>query len=317
MKDLRRFVTVFVLLFVVTSCKEDEAGISFELPSITVSAPGLGIVDGAIPVTVVENATDITIDYTITTSSTIQQLVLTIDGTEESIADAIGKESYTGQHVLSVPYENSAISIQFNVSDVNELAATESIIIQVSAGGAFIVEGDIQVTGNVRQGEEIVITGVGFGNGPNVILYDDFEGGAHEDLIPLTSPLIGEWAAMSTTYKPRYHEYSYSGSTSFSMQDDLAPTAIYGKKDAQLKARFDDTQEVFISYQLAVPPGKHFPGAPTREEWGAASHWKITWLMDGDNGFGGNDGKADLCIPTNGRWIQPRGCLGSRRPGCA
>ena len=109
------------------------------------------------------------------------------------------------------------------------------------------------------------------------------------------------WYGSSTIYKPRHHNYAYSGNTSFSMQDDIATTAVFGKKDAQLKVRFDNTQEVFLSYQVAIPPGKNFPGAPTREEWGAGSHWKMTWLMDGDNGFNGNDGKADLCLPTNGQ----------------
>src|SRR5690606_39950913 len=71
----------------------------------------------------------------------------------------------------------------FQVTDENDLFTSETLSIEVSKGGDFLVEGDIQITGNVRQGEEIVITGVGFGSGPNVILYDDFEG-AHNDPIP-------------------------------------------------------------------------------------------------------------------------------------
>jgi hypothetical protein len=202
--------------------------------------------------------------------------------------------------VLTFPYANKTIAIALQVTDENDLFTSETLSIEVSKGGDFLVEGDIQITGNVRQGEEIVITGVGFGSGPNVILYDDFEG-AHNDPIPLNSPLLGAWTGKSSNYIARFYDYAYSGSTSYSMQDELAAVGQYGGKRTELKVTFDNTQEVFLSYQVAVPPGKHFPGAPTREEWGSASHWKLTWLMDTDNGFKHDDGLADLCIPTNGQ----------------
>lgn len=302
MKNLSAlFFALGFLLVAVTGCVEKDAIPELKMPAIVVTAPGHTIANNAIQVSVIEASTAITIDYTVTASTTIQQFVQAVAGVEETISEAEGLEEYTGQLVVNVPYENQSIAVQLEVTDKNDLVATETISIVVEAAGEFTIEGDVQITGNVRQGEEITISGSGFGEGPNVVIYDDFEGGAHNDPIPLTSPLIGAWAAVSSPYVPRYHEYAYSGNTSYSMQDDLATVSQYGGKPAQLKVRFDDTQEVFISYQLTVPPGKHFPGAPTREEWGAASHWKMTWLMDGDNGFGHGDGRADLCIPTNGQ----------------
>lgn len=303
MKSTNTQIACICLLWgIAIGCKEadDVLKVTPHDPVVSLSVadgPGEG---GIIEVSVIEDETEINLNYSAETSSTIQNLVLTIGGSEEPIAEAIGQESFSGIHVLQVPYVSKTIQVRIDVTDENELTASETIAIQVVTAGDFIVEGDVRISGSVRQGEELTIKGSGFGQGPNVIIYDDFEG-VHEGLIPLTSPLIGQWTSVSTTYKARYHEYGYSGTTSFSMQDDLATTDSYGKKDAQLKVRFDDTQEVFMSFQVAVPPGKHFPGAPTRDEWGAASHWKMTWLMDTDDGFGSNDGKADLCIPTNGQ----------------
>ncbi len=296
------FFVIGFLLLTAAGCEDKDAipETEMEMPSISVTAQGHLITDDVILFPVIEESI-VTIDYTVSTSTMIKQFVQSLDGVEQTITEADGLEEYTGQLVINVPYANKTIVVQLKVTDEDDQSVMETISVVVTAAGEFTVDGNIQVTGHVRQGKELVISGSGFGSGPGIVIYDDFEGGGHNDPIPLTSPLIGKWAAASSGYIARYHEYGYSGNTSFSMQDDLAAVANYGKKDAQLKARFADTQEVFISYQVSVPPGKHFPGAPTREEWGAASHWKLTWLMDGDNGFSGGDGKADLCIPTNGQ----------------
>src|SRR5690554_2763504 len=190
-----------------------------------------------------------------------------------------------------------------DVAEIDALAEDDALADEdnVEDDDIFSVDGDIQVSGSVNQDEVVTIVGSGFGSGPNIVIYDDFEGGSHDDPIALDSPVIGTWSAKSEDYIARYHRYAYSGQTSFSMQDDLAEEARYGGKPAMLKSRFEDTQEVFLSYQLAVPPGKFFPGAPTREQWGTASHWKMTWLMDTDSGYGHADGLADLCVPTNGQ----------------
>lgn len=159
--------------------------------------------------------------------------------------------------------------------------------------------GDVLLQGSLQAGEKLSIIGNGFGVGPNVVIYDDFTG-INEQEIPLNSALIGVWSGKGDRFKPRFHNYGYSG-TAFSMSDDLNPDSIYGAKRTHLSVVFGNTQEVFMSYQVAVPPGKNFSGAERVGEFGSASHWKFTWLMDGSDGFGHADGKADLCIPTNGQ----------------
>src|SRR5690606_23679256 len=177
-------ITLF--LVVPMSCKDDDDDIDIvepALPSIRVSVSGLAVVDGTIPVTGSGGSNEITVVYTGTTASTLKQFVQAVDGTEELVAEATGLDEYSGELVLTFPYANKTIAIALQVTDENDLFTSETLSIEVSKGGDFLVEGDIQITGNVRQGEEIVITGVGFGSGPNVILYDDFEG-AHNDPIP-------------------------------------------------------------------------------------------------------------------------------------
>jgi len=288
------------LLAAFVSCKKKDNILDkkSEMPSIAFAAQGHTISNGVINFPVIKETT-ITIDYTVTTSSKIKQFVRSLNGEQQQITAAVGLEEYKGQLLVNVPYTSKTISLHLEVTDEDLQTTKEAVSIVVNASGEFVINGDVQVTGSVNQGQELIISGTGFGSGPNVIIYDDFEGGAHNDPIPLTSPLIGTWAAKSTDYIARYHEYAYSGKTSYSMQDELALVALYGAKRTSLKVRFANTKEVFLSYQVSVPPGKFFPGAPSRDQWGAASHWKLTWLMDGDNGF--QDEKADLCIPTNGQ----------------
>ncbi|MBE8723244.1 hypothetical protein [Sphingobacterium pedocola] len=303
MKKLMTISTIASFLLVaLVGCKEkdnilDKKG---DMPSIVVVAPGHTITDHVIQCSLLKE-TPITVDYTITTSSKIKQVVQSVDDVQQQVVDAVGLEKYTGQLVINAPYADKTISLQLEVTDDDLQTTKEVLSVVIDASGDFLVDGDVQVVGSVNQGEELTISGSGFGSGPNVIIYDDFEGGNHNDPIPLNSPLIGAWTTKSTNYVARYYDYAYSGNTSYSMQDELATTGQYGGKRTELKVRFDDTQEVFLSYQLTVPPGKNFPGAPSRDQWGTASHWKMTWLMDTDNGFKDNDGRADLCIPTNGQ----------------
>ncbi len=58
---------------------------------------------------------------------------------------------------------------------------------------------------------------------------------------------------------------------------------------------FSDAQEIFISYRVMIPTGKHFPHSDAPNTFPVGSQWKLTWLMDGYRGQTGND---DLCIPT-------------------
>src|SRR5690554_7366312 len=109
-----------------------------------------------------------------------------------------------------------------DIAEIDALAEDDAVAEDdiVEDDDIFSVDGDIQVSGSVNQDEVVTIVGSGFGSGPNIVIYDDFEGGSHDDPIALDSPVIGTWSAKSEDYIARYHRYAYSGQTSFSMQDD-------------------------------------------------------------------------------------------------
>ncbi len=141
------------------------------------------------------------------------------------------------------------------------------------------------VSGSVSDGQQITITGSNFGaNGPDVILFDDFKRGIEGEDITLTAPL-GNWNVPQ-------HQPTYGKDT----QGNIAGRFI-GDGGGRLIFTFSDVQEIFISYRVMIPGGKHFPHSFAPNTFPSGSQWKLTWLMDGDRGAAGND---DLVIPTWG-----------------
>ena len=141
------------------------------------------------------------------------------------------------------------------------------------------------VSGSVSDGQQITISGSNFGaNGPNVILFDDFKRGIEGEDITLTAPL-GNWNVPQ-------HQPTYGKDT----QGNIAGRFI-GDGGGRLIFTFSDVQEIFISYRVMIPSGKHFPHSFAPNTFPSGSQWKLTWLMDGDRGAAGND---DLVIPTWG-----------------
>ena len=150
------------------------------------------------------------------------------------------------------------------------------------------------VSGTVADGGAITITGSGFGAGPAVKLFDDFEGGSAGDAIPLTSPKVGQWS--SASHEPVYDGNSHSGATGCRIYD--------GDTQRQFRLSFGgDYTEVFFSFWVRVPNGTCFPGNGEGGtdlepgEFSFDSSWKFTWLFN-DNGCIG-DGLFDCCMPTH------------------
>lgn len=141
------------------------------------------------------------------------------------------------------------------------------------------------VSGMVSDGKTIVITGSNFGpNGPNVVLFDDFKRGTDGANITLAAA-IGNWTVRN--HLPTYGRDRHN---------NIAGRFI-GDGGGRLIAEFADVQEIFISYRVVIPPGKHFPNSGAPNTFPPGSQWKLIWLMDGDRGAAGND---DLVLPTWG-----------------
>lgn len=136
--------------------------------------------------------------------------------------------------------------------------------------------------------QSIAITGSNFGpNGPNVVLFDDFKRGTDGGLVTLDAT-VGQWYSAEANHLPYYGTDSDGNVTGYLLRDNLV---------GRLRADFADVQEIFISYRLMIPPGKHFPNSGAPATFPSGSQWKIIWLMDGDRGAAGND---DLILPTWG-----------------
>ena len=141
------------------------------------------------------------------------------------------------------------------------------------------------ISGTVLDGQQIIINGNNFGtNGPNIVLFDDFKRGTAGEDITLQAA-IGNWNVRN--HLPTYGEDG---------QNNIAGRFI-GDGGGRLIAEFSDVQEIFISYRVMIPVGKHFPNSGAPNTFPPGSQWKLTWLMDGDRGAAGND---DLVVPTWG-----------------
>jgi hypothetical protein len=144
------------------------------------------------------------------------------------------------------------------------------------------------VIGAVQDGSSITIAGAGFGDtGPNVVMFDDFEGGTPGEPIALGagSAALGEWVLLGSG-TPRYgDEFTVSGERSF--HADFSA-------DSNQQAFVDlpaDTTEIFYSWWQYVPEGNRFPGQDNVDHL----NWKVIWLL-GDDALGGGTHDDDLFL---------------------
>jgi len=129
-------------------------------------------------------------------------------------------------------------------------------------------------SGTIADGESIIITGSGgFGSGPNVVVFDDFEAGVVDTEIAqgAGSAKYGAWN--STTAVTFYDDNS-------SVSGDQAFSASYNDTYfAYIEALLPTgTQDVFISWWLYIPIGTPFPG-----EGGEGINWKQMWVQGAES----------------------------------
>ncbi|HYQ71052.1 MAG TPA: hypothetical protein VET88_03880 [Gammaproteobacteria bacterium] len=119
---------------------------------------------------------------------------------------------------------------------------------------------------------KLTINGNGFGPGPSVNLFDNFESTTANagDAIPVSSPIIGSWSSVN---KPvPYTTQAHSGKFSAKMVNN-----------PQFRLDFSTgVQEAFVSAWVRVPNGTNFPGATSPGVFPDVSSWKFGWLIDLD-----------------------------------
>jgi len=141
------------------------------------------------------------------------------------------------------------------------------------------------VSGTIDQWETITVSGSGFGSGPNVVLFDDFELGTDgEDIMTGSgSARYGQWNA---TTGITYYDNTTSVSGSLAFQADHSEGWV-NYAECLLPS---GTMDVFGCWWLYIPSGDKIPG-----EGGTppnTTNWKTVWLQ----GEGTTD--DDQTLPT-------------------
>ena len=146
------------------------------------------------------------------------------------------------------------------------------------------------------------IAGTGFGSGPNVVLFDRFDG-ADEALVDMAAADIGGWDTIHTVTVDDDARYArYEGRGWFSGRD---PTKIANSTHSGAQLTWVTAtafSEFRFAHRLRVPDGFINPGSDTAGVHGTSSGWKPVWFAQNDGGQGGgygNDGEADLVIPSH------------------
>jgi len=143
-----------------------------------------------------------------------------------------------------------------------------------------VIEG---LEGAAFPGNSITVRGTGFGNnGPEIIVFDDFEAGSTGEPIKTGSgsAAYGEWDMVAGG---PYYTDSSSVSGSLAMQSDQS---VHWNVLAGVYLPAGTTQ-VFVSWWLYLPAGDNFPGEPIQD-----TNWKQMWITGQDTT------DDDLVVPT-------------------
>lgn len=158
-----------------------------------------------------------------------------------------------------------------------------SILFLLLPFNAFSAPSISGLSGTIADQSTLTITGTNFGSGPTISIWDRFEDtdGASMD----TSADVGTWSSVESTVED---SYANSGNTSWLAMNDETPY--------QLQKIFGSgVTEIFISYYTYLPSDKYFPSATSLLTFNSLSAWKMAWIFDSADGYGGDD---DLCLPT-------------------
>lgn len=143
----------------------------------------------------------------------------------------------------------------------------------------------------------ITIQGAGFGNGPNIALFDDFNNQTSGAPIVLNkSALIGKWIN-STSYSAVPNIVDYGKGKAFQVYGGASPN---GASIAQIETVFNPkVSNIFVSYSVVVPEGKFFAGSSVDYEFPTVSSWKFTWIADSPKAISSQT-LHNVCTPTHG-----------------
>jgi hypothetical protein len=157
-----------------------------------------------------------------------------------------------------------------------------SLVICFGVENAWAAPSISTVSGTVGNGQSITINGSGFGaNGPNVLLFEDFEKGTVGQTISTASgsAQVGNWSVISVTStgNPGYsNSYVLSGSKS-----GMANFSWWTHDLPQMQLNFSAATDVYWSFWQYLPSNRDIPGTNN----GDGPNWKFWWLGGNPNTF--------------------------------
>lgn len=155
----------------------------------------------------------------------------------------------------------------------------------------FAVPSVADVSGNIVDGEQISIFGIGFGEtGPNIILFDDFSRGTEGGLLT-SSANIGVWDKIRSTGFADSLLSNDKGARCFGPPTDTTPAGGWYNNNTVLLGGVQS--EVFISSRAYVPDGYYFPASIAEETYPDISALKFFWLYYTATGYA-TDNDPDL-----------------------
>lgn len=159
------------------------------------------------------------------------------------------------------------------------------VFVSATASAAPVIN---SVSGSYAEGATITIQGSAFGSGPNLVLFDNFEGGAAGAAIRtgVNSATVGQWnRTIGNVYYTDSTKVSGGKAFQADMTSNLPPEAAYNAYSA---VDFSPDSEAFMSWWFYLPAGDKWPG----ENHAEGINWKIVWI------YGHCDYTEDMVLPV-------------------
>lgn len=129
---------------------------------------------------------------------------------------------------------------------------------------------------------ETIIYGDRFGQGPKVVMFDNFEHG--DKFAKELANVSNNWWDKAILINEK------DGNTAHSAVNKNG-------RIAQIVSLFNgDYRTALVAFSVKVPEGTTFPAAEIPRKFPSSSAWKFSWLMSGSQGYS-TSGLFDVCLP--------------------
>lgn len=241
------------------------------------------------------NASEVWYDEVIFSEGPQAVWVSTSSQWDESVEQVLASQ-------IATSWSDSGITFNLNTSDLPEGVDLYAFV--EKADGTISAGEYIGQINPATQPTVKTITGTGFGQGPDIVLFDSFDAGTAGELVTLSGAEIGQWSQHNgdgSGFVPQT-KYFMANNRLWMAGRDVDNVSVDAKHGTGLRADFaEEVTEFRLSYRLLCPDGYKFPGTTLANTTDfSGSNWKIMWMGRDEEGdaAGATQGQPDLCIPT-------------------